>query len=484
MLTLADLAAMWSWVSGPTAALIAAAVVIVQVFGAACALDAIMRARTPQGSLAWALALVFLPWVAVPAYGLFGQRRFDGKVLAHRQGRRALDARVRQVVQDTASVHSLDPSLTALEPLCRVPPTRGNRCTLLVDGDATYSAIFREIDLATTSVVVQAYIIRDDALGKRMAACLARAAARGVRVLVLYDAIGSSHLEDAWGDRIRAAGGHVASFRTSRTSLPININFRNHRKVVVVDGRVAFLGGLNIGDEYMGLSQRFGPWRDTHARIAGPAALAVQLSFAEDWRWATGEALAALPWTLPDGVEDEHVAILPTGAADTQETASLMYLHLISRAQRRIWLATPYFVPDQATFAALQLAAIRGVDVRVMTPLVPDHILVRYSSLTYIHEALSAGIKVYAYTVGFMHQKVMLSDDVACVSSANLDPRSLRINFEISAVAHGGSLASQLEAALRADFERCHGISERVWTNSPWLKRAACRLTRLMAPIQ
>jgi len=463
---------------------ITALVLLVEAIGIICALDSVMRARTPQGSIAWALSLVFLPIVSVPLYAAFGQRRFDGKVLAHRRGRRALDRRISEVTRSTAPLHSLDPALVAIAPLCRVPPTRGNDCELLIDGKATFDSIERSIDAARRCVAFQFYIIRDDRLGRRMAAALARASARGVKVMVLYDSIGSMHLAEGWCDRLRAAGVEVAAFRTSRTALPTNINFRNHRKVVIVDGAEAFLGGLNVGDEYMGESPAFGPWRDTHVRIRGPAALAVQLSFAEDWRWATGEDLPHAEWSVPEACGEDAMAILPTGPADDLESCSLMYLHLISRAQRRLWVASPYFVPDQATFAALQSAALRGVDVRVIMPRKPDNTLVRMSALTFIPEAMAAGIRAYSHTVGFMHQKVMLSDDLACVGTANLDNRSLRINFEISALAHGGTLARQVEAMFHTDFEGCHGIGLRAWTGRSWLFRAACRAARLMSPIQ
>lgn len=459
-------------------------VLLVQGVGVLCALDSVMRTRTPQGSIAWALALVFVPIVSVPLYMAFGQRRFDGKVVAHRRGRHALDRRVREVARHTASLHSIDPALVSMATLCRVPPTRGNDCELLIDGKATFDAIERAIDAAKHCIAFQFYIIRDDRLGRRMAAALARARSRGVRVMVLYDAIGSMHLGEGWCDQLRADGVEVSCFKTSRTALSTNINFRNHRKVVIVDGSVAFLGGHNIGDEYMGESPTFGPWRDTHVRIAGPAALAVQLSFAEDWRWATGDELSTVAWSVPAERGHEHVAILPTGPADDLESCSLMYLHLISRAQRRLWVASPYFVPDQATFAALQLAALRGVDVRVIIPRKPDNMLVRMSALTYIPEATAAGIRAYSHTVGFMHQKVMLSDDLACVGTANLDNRSLRINFEISALAHGGTLSKQVEAMFHRDFEGCHGIGARDWSRRSWLFRGACRVARLMAPLQ
>jgi len=463
---------------------ITAIIVAIEAIGILCALDSVMRARTPQGSIAWALALVFLPIVSVPLYAAFGQRRFDGQVLAHRRGRHALDRRVGEVTRATAPLHSLDPALVSLAPLCRVPPTRGNDCELLIDGSATFDSIERAIEGAQRCIAFQFYIIRDDRLGRRMAAALARASARGVTVLVLYDAIGSMERSEGWCDRLRAEGVEVRAFRTSRTALPININFRNHRKVVIVDGGVAFLGGLNVGDEYMGESPAFGPWRDTHVRIAGPAALAAQLSFAEDWRWATGEQLTTVEWGVPPVQGDDHVAILPTGPADDLESCSLMYLHLISRAQRRLWVASPYFVPDQATFAALQLAALRGVDVRVIMPRKPDNMLVRMSALTFIPEATAAGIRAYSHTVGFMHQKVMLSDDLACVGTANLDNRSLRINFEISALAHGGTLSKQVESMFHSDFEGCHGIGAREWSGRSWFFRGACRAARLMAPIQ
>jgi cardiolipin synthase len=264
------------------------------------------------------------------------------------------------------------------------------------------------------------------------------------------------------------------------------LNFRNHRKVVVVDGRAAWIGGHNVGDEYLGRDPRFGRWRDTHLRIEGPAALAVQVSFAEDWHWATNQTIPDLVWNpTPAGEGDTTVLIVPTGPADKLETAGLMFTHAINSAHTRIWIASPYFVPDDAVLAALQLAGLRGVDVRILIPDRPDHLLVYLAAFSYFDEASETGVRFYRYTDGFLHQKVMLIDDqVATVGTANFDNRSFRLNFEITGVVADAAFAAQVERMLTEDFAHAREMTEAdVSKRSFWFKLGT-RIARLTSPVQ
>src|SRR5207244_2541871 len=205
-------------------------------------------------------------------------------------------------------------------------------------------------------------------------------------------------------------------------------NFRNHRKIVVVDGRDAYVGGLNVGDEYLGRSARFGAWRDTHVAISGPAVKAVQISFVDAWHWSTGE-VPQLDWSVePKKCGGKAVLVMPSGPVDRLDTCTLFFVHAIQSARRRLWIASPYFVPDAAILVALQLAVLRGVDVRIMLPSKPDHRLPWLASFSYLKDTLPWGVKMYRYQDGFLHQKVLLiDDDLASVGTANLDMRSLRL---------------------------------------------------------
>ena len=466
-------------------------IIVAQVAGVVLALDAVMRGRTAQGTVAWVVALLTIPLVSIVFYVVFGNRRFNGYVRARRKGTASLDLVARACVESMRPFAAADASLpldpgarSALERLAHTPWTAGNRATLLVDGAQTFDAIHAAIDAAREYVLVQFYILRDDATGRAFRQRLMDAAARGVRVHLMYDEIGCKDLRDSYLEPLRRAGASVSGFRTTRgRGNRFQINFRNHRKVVVCDGTCALLGGLNIGDEYMGLDPELGAYRDTHVRIDGPSVKAVQLAWIEDWHWAT-RSVPAVRWESAPQTDGDRMLVLPSGPADRFETCLLAFSHLIHSARQRIWIASPYFVPDEGTIAALQFAALRGVDVRIMIPGVSDSRLVKMSMLTYLPDIIPAGIRVYRYTSGFMHHKVILSDSMACVGTANFDNRSFRINFEITAIVDGGQFAEDVRQMLARDFERCQGVPESDYLRRPWISRAACRVARLMSPIQ
>lgn len=471
--------------------LAAAIAALAQAAGILLALDAVMRGRTAQGTVAWVVALVTLPLLSIPFYLVFGSRRFNGYVRARRRGNASIDV-ISRSCADSMRAHASPgacPSLdagarAALERLAHTPWTVGNRARLLVDGPATFAAMHEAIDSARSYVLVQFYILRDDDTGRAFRACLLAAAARGVRVHLMYDEIGCASLRDSYLEPLRRAGCAVSGFRTTKgPGNRFQINFRNHRKIVVCDGQCAFIGGLNVGDEYVGLDRRLGPFRDTHVRIDGPAVQAVQLAWIEDWHWAT-RSVPAVRWDSPEQPEGHRILVLPSGPADPFETCHLAFSHLIHAARRRIWIASPYFVPDEGTIAALQLAALRGVDVRIMIPGVSDNPLVSLSMLTFLPDLIPAGMRIYRYTSGFMHHKVILADEIACVGTANFDNRSFRINFEITALVDGGAFAEDVRTMMQRDFERCQGVPESDYLRKPWIGRAACRLARLMSPIQ
>jgi cardiolipin synthase len=303
---------------------------------------------------------------------------------------------------------------------------------------------------------------------------------------VVFDEIGSYKLPKSYLRDIRDAGGHISAFNT-RQGLRnrFQLNFRNHRKIVVVDGREAWIGGHNVGDEYLGLGKKFGPWRDTHVHIVGPAVLQAQSTFMGDWFWAA-RTLPDLNWTPEPAAEgDVETLVLPTGPSDSIERSQLFFVHALNSAQERIWIASPYFVPDEAVIAALQLAALRGVDVRILLPNDPDHLGVYLCSFWYIAELEDVNVHFYRYTAGFMHQKVMLVDDtVASVGTANFDNRSFRLNFEVTAVFADPDFALEVERMLQADFDRSIKVPKNQLEEKGFWFTLAVRLARLTAPIQ
>lgn len=467
--------------------------IVNRLVGLGMAIDAVMNARTPQGTIAWIVALILLPELAVPFYLIFGNRRFVGYVKARRRkrGRVAgyLDEALNRIRPEGERPPRDGGMIDAIATLTPVPPTTGNHVDVYEDGNAAFDAMIDAINNAKHSVVAEFYIVRDDNIGQRFAAALAGAGRRGLRVALLYDGIASAGLTNAYFERLQSAGVLTQRFGArAATWRKLQLNFRNHRKMLVIDGERAFVGGLNVGDEYVGKHPVLSPWRDTHVQIQGRAALAVQLVWLEDWCCSSAER-PELAWPVIESercceVGDARVLIMPTSAADELETGTLLFNHLFSSAKKRLWIATPYFVPDEGLITTLQLAALRGVDVRVMIPSRPDSRLVQLSAYSFFDEAIATGIKLYQYQEGFMHQKVILSDDVSAIGSANLDNRSMRINFEIMALIDDAKFAARIQEMLERDMQKCKAVARGDFAKMPWYTRFAARMARLLAPIQ
>ena len=457
--------------------------------GLGLSVHAVMGTRTAQGAIAWAVSLVSFPYIAVPAYLVLGRSKFNGYVTERQQDLvetqdEAFRQKQRAVMPFTGTLAEEYPGVRAGEKLAEIPVLSGNEAELLIDGPATFASIFEGIARAEKYVLVQFFIVKDDDLGRALKESMLAAASRGVRVLFLYDEVGSNKLPRSYKDELRAAGVQVYNFHTRQgPSNRFQINFRNHRKIVVVDGHEGWVGGHNVGDEYMGLSPKFGRWRDTHVRIEGPAVLALQLSFVEDWHWATG-VTPDVTWTpraAPDA--DIPVLIVPSGPADPRETATLMFTHVINSARERVWIASPYFVPDQGTMNALRLAALRGVEVRILIPDEPDHLLVYLAAFHFYEEMKDSGIDIYRYTDGFMHGKSILVDDVSAVGTANFDNRSFRLNFEITAFFLDPDFTREVEAMFEEDFRNSRLMTPADIDDRPFWFRPAVRAARLTAPV-
>ncbi|RDS82687.1 cardiolipin synthase [Dyella psychrodurans] len=453
---------------------------LLHVAGIVAAMHAMMNTRTPQGAFAWALGLVFLPYVTLVPYLYLGRRRFEGYVTLHRAHRQRLsEASLR------GEFPGVPPSCTQYAALAQMLGNSfhpGQQLRLLIDGEAAFQAMFSALAQAERCVLVQFFIFHDDNLGRRMQQALLERAAAGVQVYVLFDGIGSHALPRHYVETLAQGGVAIHPFATERRSNRFQLNFRNHRKIVVVDGWTGFVGGLNVGDEYLGLKPPLSPWRDTHLQMSGPAVMDLQRSFAVDWHWVTGELPPMLPPRPAQGSAD--TLITATGPADPQETCSLFFTVAINAARRRLWLTTPYFVPDQAVMSALRLAVMRGVDVRVLLPSRPDHRTVFLASTLHAHDAINAGIHVYRYQPGFVHQKVILiDDDTVSIGSMNLDNRSFRLNFEIGAMNVDRTFAKEVEHMLIDDFAHAVEVTRDEYRKAPYLRRLAMHIARLFDPI-
>lgn len=464
----------------------------IHVLGLLAAAHAALTTRTSQGAIAWAVSLIFMPYLALVPYLIFGHTRFAGYVEARRLRNREFGKQA-HILRESGAARAeveaelgsgLDGILT-LTALTGLPFTRGNEVRLLVNGAATFDAIFAAIATAKRYVIVQFFAVSDDGLGRRLQAVLLAKAQAQVPVYFLYDGIGSHALPRHYTDTLRRAGVQVMEFLVRRRRL-INryqLNFRNHRKIVVVDGEQAFVGGHNVGDEYLGLRPPLSPWRDTHISIRGAAVAEIQLAFLKDWYWASGK-VPALHWQMHPAAGHQHCQVIPSGPADEQETCTLFFIQAINSARQRLWITTPYFVPDEAVFTALKLAVLRGVDVRVLLPSRPDHFLVYRATSLYALEAARAGVRVYHYQPGFLHQKVVLIDDLAAsVGSANLDNRSFRLNFEITVLTVDRGFAADVTAMLEQDFRAARLVAPDADRSVPLASEVLMRVARLFAPV-
>ncbi|MFD3191439.1 cardiolipin synthase [Sedimentitalea sp. HM32M-2] len=453
--------------------------------GAYCALRAAQTARTAQGAVGWVVFLIAAPYLALPAYLFLGQHRYRDYRTARRESTQVRQRIENFAVSNAPAPDSTDLALAPFEYCANMPAFRGNGARLLIDGEATFQALFAAIDAAQTYVLVQFYIVRDDDLGRELQQRLLAAARRGVTVRFMTDALGSARLPDSYCDALRAAGVQVMDRHAARGArFRFRINFRNHRKTVIVDGVTGFTGGLNVGDEYLGRDPDLGPWRDTHVQLHGPMVSQLQLIFVEDWHWISNETLIGqLNWQAPFAPEDAPGLIVATGPGDITETGGLMFFSAIAAARRRIWLASPYFVPDIDILTALRHAALRGVDVRVLVPDMADHRITWLAAFAYFDDIREAGVRVFRYTGGFMHQKVFVVDDgLAAIGTTNLDNRSFRLNFETMALFFDPPMARQVDAMLRQDFLRSYELTCALDQQHAFLRYGA-PLARLFAPL-
>lgn len=455
------------------------------VLGAFSSVDAVMETRTAQGAVAWVVSLNSIPALALPAYWVLGRSDFNGYVRAWQEEEHEFDSlmlSLRAVHPDLFSDAGETPTVGAVERLVRLPALRGNRTELLIDGRATFDSILAGIAAAREYVLVEFFIVKDDKTGRALQQALMAKAREGVEVFFLYDEVGSHALPRRYLRELREAGVQARNFHTRKG--PHNrfqVNFRNHRKIVVADGIRAWVGGHNVGDEYIDGGKDFSAWRDTHLLIEGPAVLPVQLTFVEDWNWASNQT-PQLNWDVPSIQGDQDILIVPTGPADPQETAALLFTHAINSAQKRVWIASPYFIPDQGLIHALQLAILRGVDVRILIPDLADHQLAYRAAYAFL-EDLGPGASILRYTEGFMHQKILLVDDqMASVGTANFDNRSFRLNFEITAVVLDEGFNRQIAEMLKADFARAKPMAHDALVRKSFLFRLLSRAAALTAP--
>ena len=440
----------------------------------------VLQKREPAATLSWLVSLAALPYLGFFIYYFFGPQRI--------QRQRLRRVRARAKLPPPPLGHA--PTPEALE-LARVgqattglPPTTATRADLLIDGAATYTALLLDVANAQRHVDLEYYIFLPDRTGTALRDALVERARAGVQVRLLLDAVGSGPTSRRFLQPLLDAGGEVAWFHPMRLRWLWNrpwLNLRTHRKIVVLDGSVAFTGGINITDEQ---DERLGDkaYRDLHLRLEGDVVQALQLVFIEDWAYATGAA-PLRPTDTPPQAGRIAAQVLVSGPDSSWEAIHRLHVGAIHAARHRVWLATPYFVPGEAAMMALTSAALGGLDVRLLVPKLSDSRLVTYAARSYFDELLAAGVKIHEYGPRMLHTKALLcDDDLAIVGSANFDHRSFRLNFEVSVMFHDASIASQLAELLHGECSRAPRVRDDR-SRSLWRIRLPEALARLVSPL-
>lgn len=429
--------------------------------------------RNPDSTIAWLLVLALLPVVGFILYWLVGpnfryladKRRFRLPKPRAAPNPELNIADFSPMMRDTAQLMYRTAGarlVTAADPL------------LLHDGAAAFARIKDRLRAAKRYILLETYILRDDRLGGEIRDILTERAKAGVFVCVLYDAVGSWKMGKAYIAALRESGVKAFAFLPVAFPMFRGANYRNHRKIIVVDGDTAYMGGMNIGDEYAGYSTKFTDWRDAHLEMGGQAADVLRDIFTSDLAaCARDDDLVARVRSLPvrdapgpDGPASVVPAQIIASGPDTPwDTIHKAYLSVISRTRKTLWLTTPYLVPGDTLMEAICMASLSGVDVRLLLPARADHILVHWASMNCLDELLRSGVRIFLYDVkGFVHAKTIVSDgELLSIGSANLDTRSLRINFEAQAFLYGKTLAFEAERVFTRDMARSREVTFMAW---------------------
>jgi len=457
-----------------------------------------LERRDASATWAWILVLFFIPILGFGIYLLFG-RKLRKKTLFRWEGKnkigidKLIEFQMEAIAEDSFDFR-LDDAMHYKELIVmhlhnnQAVLTQDNKVEIFNDGRKKFDALLEDIDKAKDHIHIQYYIFRLDSLGQEIYQAVLEKARQGVKVRILYDDTGSRSLRKRHFKELVDLGGRVEAFFPAIFPL-INprMNYRNHRKIVVIDGRIGYIGGFNVGDEYLGKKKRFGYWRDTHLRIEGSSVHPLQTRFILDWNQASAEHdieysdvfFPAIPMKGSVGLQ-----IVSSGPDSEWEQIKNGYLKLIMMAKKYIYIQSPYFIPDASFMDTLRIACLSGIDVRIMIPNKPDHIFVYWATYSYVGELIRAGAKVYIYQNGFLHTKMIVIDDEAStVGTANIDVRSFKLNFEVNAFIYDRETSHQLAELFEEDMKLSTEMTREIYEERTIMIKFKESLARLISPI-
>lgn len=456
-----------------------------------------LERRNVSATWAWLMVLTFIPVLGFILYIIFGQnlsrqRIFKWDKHEHKYLQRAVFAQMKLIEENRSQYQ--DPIVQKYKNLMflhlnnnEALYTKNNSISIFTEGHAKFEALIKDIKEAKEHIHLLYYIIRDDELGKKICNALAEKAKEGVKVRVLFDDSGSKKLSKRFKMQIVHAGGVIKAFFPGKIPLiNLRINYRNHRKLAIIDSKIGYIGGFNIGNEYLGLNEKFGYWRDTHLRIEGEAVSNLQSRFLLDWNQAAKEQLPFKDYYYPTKVNlgEIGIQIVSSGPDLEWETIKFGFIKMILSAKKYVYIQTPYLIPDESLLDALKIAAHSGVDVQIMIPNKPDHPFVYWATYSNAGQLLRSGVKVFTYENGFLHAKMIVADgQIASVGTANIDVRSFRLNFEVNAFLYHADTAKKLAEIFDEDKRLSAELTIEGYQNRSIIIRLKESISRLLSPI-
>lgn len=454
--------------------------------------------KDPKSVWAWLLILYFIPVLGFVFYLLAGTDIYKAKLFRTKEIEDKLSDAIRRQESSIRNkeISESYPEMKDYEDLMLYNlQTAGavisddNEVEIIVDGKEKFRKLFADLENACQSIHIQYYIIKDDEIFGELTEILKRKVKQGVEVRVLFDAMGCRTMGRKKWRELEEAGIETAEFFPAFFGrLQLRINYRNHRKIVVADGQTAYVGGFNVAREYVGLDEKFGYWRDTHMRITGTAVQALQTRFILDWNYANRKHIIPFEPYLADSGKEQRtgspVQIISSGPDTHEKSIRDTYLRMIHKANKSIYIQTPYFIPDEAIFSALLIAARSGIEVNIMIPCKPDHPFVYWATYSYIGELVLAGANCYTYNNGFIHAKgIVVDEEVLCYGTANMDIRSFGLNFEVNAVIYDSEKAAEMAAYFREDLKVSQKITKNGYLSRPLWQRVKEQVCRLFSPV-
>ena len=456
-----------------------------------------LERKDPTATLAWVLVLLMIPILGFVGYIFLAQnfsrkKLFEMKIIEKKIYGSYIQRQEDAIKNEKFEMNEKD--LNQYLDLLKMNVfsnkahySQDNQIKVFTDGKDKFRDLKDSIENASNHIHLLYYIIKDDETSRALIELLTKKAEEGVEVRLIYDSIGGREVKQSALKELKEAGGLVGEFfKSPLFGINLKMNYRNHRKIAIIDGKTGYLGGFNIGDEYKGLNEKIGYWRDTHIKIYGSAVRDLQIRFMLDWRSTGKDDLSYTPKYFPyiDGEGDKGIQIISSGPDTPYERIKQNYVKMISMAKKSIYIQTPYFVPDSSVIDSIKIAAMSGVDVRIMIPNKPDHPFVYWASLNYVGELLKFGVKVYTYENGFLHAKTMVVDDkISSVGTANFDVRSFKLNFEVNAIIYSKETSQILSNAFKKDIELSNELTRELYLERRLTVRFKESVSRLLSPI-